>query len=612
MLTSLRNTVFLGVLLLVSSSKIKTQSNLRGEEYIEIANYDYPKLKDEENSDSFIVPIVGTSDIHGFGIENESKKDFTYGGASYFATYLKALNSEFNNRVLWVDAGDQYQGGSETKMSDGQFMIDFMKKGGIKAATLGNHQFDYGKDFLLDKLGKLPYVDETVLDLKEDGKILRGIAKAKLYTFLPSGIKIAIIGLTTNETPSATGGDLSYTKFTLEKDMPDRIHNAAKIAREKGANAVVLIAHSGLDCQETEETLNPSAIGFFTKDSPEVQKCTGIGELSNVLNALNKNEDGIKDLDVAFVGHNHLNRHYYINGIPVLSPMSELKFFNVAYLTFKKSDKTLESVSMEGPVPVCSKVYKNELRCLEVDSVQKDQLGELVPFTFHGKVIEKDQEMGEVLEKYVQQTKELEEKKLFTLEGPEDGVYNRDSIRQSEGFLGNFVCSIVLDITKSDISFLNHGLFRTTWVPGTISLKSYIEMFPYDNYITTFNISPKELKTLIEEIEFRTAEEGGKGFYPFAGVHMTYDKENHILKDLTFDNGKEFDLTSDEKTIKIGTLTFLYPGYGDDFVRVKGKIEPENYIGWGDFKASVRDYLEGKTFKVSDYYDPSNPWLIEG
>lgn len=52
--------------------------------------------------------------------------------------------------MLYLDGGDQFQGGIESSMhvSKGQIMNDFYNTIGVDGSAIGNHEFDFGPDFL--------------------------------------------------------------------------------------------------------------------------------------------------------------------------------------------------------------------------------------------------------------------------------------------------------------------------------------------------------------------------------------------------------------------------------------------------------------------------------
>ena len=70
--------------------------------------------------------IIGTNDIHGTAFPREilntaTKETYKYGGLVYMARLMEIIQNEFKNRVIYLDGGDQFQGGIESgpKVSSG-------------------------------------------------------------------------------------------------------------------------------------------------------------------------------------------------------------------------------------------------------------------------------------------------------------------------------------------------------------------------------------------------------------------------------------------------------------------------------------------------------------
>ena len=90
------------------------ESNLKidNENLIEISNYD---RIDPDNSDYFYLPIIGSSDLHGHYYEEEyevGNLSYSQGGLDYLGKYINIIRNEFNNQILYLDAGDLFLGGN--------------------------------------------------------------------------------------------------------------------------------------------------------------------------------------------------------------------------------------------------------------------------------------------------------------------------------------------------------------------------------------------------------------------------------------------------------------------------------------------------------------------
>lgn len=63
---------------------------------------------------------------------------------------IEIIQNEYDGNVLYLDAGDQFQGGIESSklVSSGKIMNDFYDSLNLNASAIGNHEFDFGPSFL--------------------------------------------------------------------------------------------------------------------------------------------------------------------------------------------------------------------------------------------------------------------------------------------------------------------------------------------------------------------------------------------------------------------------------------------------------------------------------
>src|SRR5215216_3166437 len=95
-----------------------------------------------DTSDRITLSIVGTSDLHGFVFANQGR-----GGLAVLGGYvrnLRAARAADGGAVLLIDAGDTYQGGIESNLSEGALVVDAYNALGYTAAAIGNHDFEFG------------------------------------------------------------------------------------------------------------------------------------------------------------------------------------------------------------------------------------------------------------------------------------------------------------------------------------------------------------------------------------------------------------------------------------------------------------------------------------
>lgn len=141
--------------------------------------------------------ILHINDFHGF-VESQNllPSHELRGGAAYLAWEIDNLRKEKPSILL--AAGDMIQGNTWINLFEGKPIIAVMNAMNFDAMVLGNHEFDFGKSALLERIkeAKFPILAANVLGLGEFTKpyIIKKV----------DGIKIGIIGVVTQETPTST------------------------------------------------------------------------------------------------------------------------------------------------------------------------------------------------------------------------------------------------------------------------------------------------------------------------------------------------------------------------------------------------------------------------
>ena len=117
----------------------------------------FPTVRAEEapvlaNADDIVVYY--TNDVH----------TYIDGGLSYDnIADLKTETAKQAAGVLLVDAGDAVQGTAYGSMDKGETIIELMNASGYDVATLGNHEFDYGMERMLElvEMADYPYISSN-------------------------------------------------------------------------------------------------------------------------------------------------------------------------------------------------------------------------------------------------------------------------------------------------------------------------------------------------------------------------------------------------------------------------------------------------------------------
>ena len=355
------------------------------EEIIDLKDDETP-LPNPNDEKILYIPIIHTNDIHGSFYPKKillpSGNTYSIGGLPYLGKYVSIMSEEWKDRLLYFDTGNQFQGGIEGYISKGRIMMDFFNELKVKKSVIGNHEFDYGFDFLKNymNLSKFDWIIDNIKNTTT-GQYITFPNQRKSMIIEVGGIKLGLIGLTTVETPTSTNIVISDLFFD---DYSKIIKEESKKLKKEGANAIIVLGHLGLYCKyDLEEVKLKYKLRTNTTDQ------MGCSETDEAVILLNKLDNSI--IDLLLGGHRHDVTHHWVNGIPVMSNDRNGKYAQIVYLPFDRKTKKLlkDKITMEGPLPVCEKLFKNGTLCDFSVVTEEDEkmYGDLLYFKFHDKKI---------------------------------------------------------------------------------------------------------------------------------------------------------------------------------------------------------------------------------
>ncbi|WP_282025938.1 bifunctional 2',3'-cyclic-nucleotide 2'-phosphodiesterase/3'-nucleotidase [Limimaricola cinnabarinus] len=241
--------------------------------------------------------IMETTDIHVhvYPYDYYADKQIDTVGLARTASLIEDIRAEATNSVLF-DNGDFLQGNPmgdyiayERGMPEGAMhpVIEAMNTLGFDASTLGNHEFNYGLEFLMNSVSgaAFPIVSSNVAT-KAGETITEDETLVPPYTILDREItdgagethqiRIGVIGFVPPQI-------MSWDRKHLEgRVVPRDIVRAAEAyvpkMKEEGAQIVVALAHSGIGPVEHTEGMENAAIPLA----------------------------GVEGIDVVLTGHSHL------------------------------------------------------------------------------------------------------------------------------------------------------------------------------------------------------------------------------------------------------------------------------------------------------------------
>ncbi|WP_310196894.1 bifunctional 2',3'-cyclic-nucleotide 2'-phosphodiesterase/3'-nucleotidase [Neobacillus niacini] len=435
--------------------------------------------------------ILGTTDIHTNIYNYDYYKDagtLEFGLANT-ATLIKEARAEAKNTLLF-DNGDLIQGNPlgdykarVDKLEEGELhpVFQAMKQLDYDAATVGNHEFNYGLEFLDEVLddAPMPYVSANVFKDDHDNDPSNDEHYFKPYTILKKKvvddrgktqvIKVGVIGAVA---PQITQWDKAHLagKVTT-KDIVKSVEAQIPKMKEEGADLIIALAHTGIGDEKVSE-MEENAAYDLTK---------------------------IEGIDAIISGHSHSTfpgnygnlpgvdtEKGTINGVPVVMAGSWGSHLGVIDLKIaKEKGKWLVKDS------------ESELRAI-YDKTTKTSLAE--PDT---EVLEAVKEAHEETIKYIRQpvgTTTADIHSYFAL------AQDDPSIQIVTNAQKWYVEKKVKGTSDENLPILSAGApFKAgfggdyTYIPaGTIAIKNVADLYLYPNTVAAIKITGADVKEWLE------------------------------------------------------------------------------------------------------------------
>ena len=581
--------VFLFLLSISLSFSIPTQN---------LSDYPYPHPLSTPTLER--IAIFATNDIHGHLIPDVnaiplSDKTYRTGGATIMSSYIKSLRKEWKDHLVWLDAGDQYQGTMESNLFVGEPIVKFINYMNLTnqmTAAIGNHDFDFGfknmsKSFLE---ADFPYVSANVYNTTTDS--YWDFVDTHPSNIIQVGnIKLGVIGLTTIFTPQTTATDVGELSF---KDYVNITMTESTKLRNQGADIVLIACHVGVFC-EMQNMTEALELRMRNRNTNQTSVCFTEDELYTFLEQIPSNV-----IDGVVGGHLHTIVHHWINGVPVVLGDCNARHFNVLYLTYDKKNRQVLSnlTEIEGPVPVCENLIDETKTCYVNQSLINLTEATFFNFTYHNEPIQEDSKLRDIMTPYIDEAQKYKEMVLATIENP----MPIDSFDESA--LGDFISDAVARATNSEFGLINRGMLRISWPVGNLTYYELYETIPFDDDVSTFEITGAELFQVMSVLQ-----NGSMAFYPTTGMKQYICKENKKLVNITLMNDEPLNLT---KTYIVGANNFLLHG-GDDFTQVLKFYTPRNITTYENIRDAVAGYAEELgvlNTMEKPIVDPSKPRII--
>ena len=394
--------------------------------------------------------ILHSNDVHG-----------ALDGYAYIAAYAKEVK-EKGAEVIVVDAGDFSQGSPYVSLSKGHTAIEMMNLAGYDLATLGNHEFDFGYDQLMENLKDAQF-QVISADVYKDGELILPAA-----TIIErGGVKIGFFGMETPETATKVNpGLITGITFATFDQLRESAQSAVDSLKAEGADIIIGLWHMGID---DESAFN----GYRSIDL--LPKLT--------------------DVDFVIDAHSHTIMSVGSAGEPIQS--TGTKFANVGVIVIDNATKTIED-NFLLPTLYMDKDGDVDAAAQEIISAVDEEYG--ASFAVSDVQLNGERDPGN-------RTMETNLGDLIT-DAMVWTVVKEGGIEQVEP-------NAVVGIT-------NGGGIRAPIAPGDVTMKDVNTVLPFGNTVAVVYVTGEELLEALEASTFCTPAAIG-GYPQTCGIEWTLD-----------------------------------------------------------------------------------------
>ncbi|MEH0085354.1 bifunctional UDP-sugar hydrolase/5'-nucleotidase UshA [Vibrio antiquarius] len=519
----------------------------------------------EWNADTtYKLTVLHTNDHHGRFWQNRYGE---YGMAAR-KTLIDDLREEIQaegGSVLLLSGGDINTGVPESDLQDAEPDFKGMSKIGYDAMALGNHEFDNPLDVLFkqQEWASFPMLSANIYDKNTGKRLFQPYAM-----FNKQGIKIAVIGLTTEDTAK-----LGNPEFIEQIDFRD--------PKEEAKNLIA----------ELKDTEYPDLIFAVTHMGHYENGNRGINAPGDVALARYLNEG---DLDMIVGGHsqepvcmegpNVIKKSFkpgdecqpdQQNGAYIVQAHEWGKYVGRADYEFRNGELSMVSYDL---IPV------NLKKKIKVDGQSQRVLIQ--------EEIEQDEAMLEFLRPYQEKGQGKLNVKIAESNGKLEG--DRSVVRYHQTNLGRLIATAHMERAKADFAVMNSGGVRDSIAAGDITYKDVLTVQPFGNMVSYVDMTGKEVLDYLNVVATKPVDSGA--YAQFAGIAMSIN------------NGEVTNVFIGNKQLRLdGNYRFTVPSYnaagGDGYPKID---DHPGYVNTGFTDAEVlKDYLETHSPIDVNEYAPS-------
>ncbi|WP_249168541.1 bifunctional UDP-sugar hydrolase/5'-nucleotidase UshA [Erwinia sp. E602] len=506
--------------------------------------------------------VLHTNDHHGRFWNNERDE---YGLAAQ-KTMMDQIRMEVQahgGATLILSGGDINTGVPESDLQDAEPDFRGMNLIGYDAMAIGNHEFDNPLSVLRQqqKWAKFPLLSANIYEKSTGKRLFQPYA-----LFNRMGLKIAVIGLTTDDT-AKIGNPENFTDIVFHKPADEAKKVVEALRQKEKPDVIIAATHMGHYDNGNHGSNAPGDV--------EMARALPAGYLDMIV--------GGHSQDPVCMAKENVKQADYVPGTPcvpdrqngtwIVQAHEWGKYIGRADFTFRNGKLSLEHYELV-PINLRHKVTNADGSTTWVNYTPE---------------IAKNPAMMKLLTPFQKKGEAQLGVKIGSTDGRLEG--DRSKVRFVQTNMARLILEGQIERTNADFAAMSGGGVRDSIDEGNITYKDVLKVQPFGNTLVYVEMTGREVEQYLAVVANKQVDSGA--YAQFARVSLVADGKG--VSEVKI-NGEPLQA---DKTYRMATLSFNATG-GDGWPAVD---KQPSYVNTGFVDAEVlKQYIAGHSpLKAADY-----------
>ncbi|WP_182074066.1 MULTISPECIES: bifunctional UDP-sugar hydrolase/5'-nucleotidase UshA [unclassified Serratia (in: enterobacteria)] len=517
-----------------------------------------------EKDKTYAITILHTNDHHGHFWQNDHG-EYGLGAQKTLVDGIRREVAAQGGSVLLLSGGDINTGVPESDLQDAEPDFRGMNLVGYDAMAIGNHEFDNPLSVLRqqEKWATFPLLSANIYQKSTGQRLFKPYA-----LFDKQGIKIAVIGLTTDDT-AKIGNPEYFTDMEFRVPAQEAKQVVEQLRKDEKPDVIIAATHMG--------HYDNGEHGSNAPGDVEMARSLPAGYLDMIVG-------GHSQDPVCMAGDNRKQADYVPgtpcspdrqNGTWIVQAHEWGKYVGRADFEFRNGELKLVHYQLI-PVNLKKKVEK------------ADGTSERVYYT---QQIAEDPTMMKLLTPFQDKGKAQLGVKIGSVNGKLEG--DRSKVRFVQTNLARVMLAAQRERADADFAVMSGGGVRDSIENGDITYKNVLKVQPFGNTLVHVDMKGREVEQYLAVVANMKPDSGA--YAQFANVSLVADGKG--VSEVKI-NGQPLQA---EKTYRMATLNFNALG-GDGYPKLDGL---PSYVNTGFIDAEVlKQYIEKHSPLDAAAYEP--------